>query len=85
MSQVAEKSKLDELCEKAVSRDDERIVFTHKGRKFALMTFEEFDFLSTLEDRYDSELMDAALKEMEEKGEKPIPLEEIMKKYEIEG
>ncbi len=84
MSHVIQTNKLDDLCEKVIHRDDERIVFTHKGQKFALLTNEEFEFLQTLEDRYDNEQADAAIKEMEEKGEKPIPYEQIRKELGLE-
>ena len=52
-----------------------------KGKKLVLLTAEDLDYLETLEDRFDNEACDRILKEMEEKGEKPIPLEEILDKY----
>ena len=69
----------DEFCEKAAA--EERVVFEYKGKKLALISADDLDYLETLEDRYDNEACDRILKEMEEKGEKPIPLEEILDKY----
>ena len=67
----------DQLCEKAAA--EERVVFEFKGKKLVLITAEDLDYLETLEDRFDNEACDRILKEMEEKGEKPIPFEQIRK------
>jgi len=69
----------DELCQRAAA--EERVVFEYNGIKLAMLSAEDLDCLETLEDRFDNEACDRILKEMEEKGEKPIPLEEILKKY----
>lgn len=67
----------DEYCEKAAA--EERVVFEYKGKKLALISAEDLDYLETLEDRCDNEACDRILKEMKEKGEKPIPYEQIRK------
>lgn len=67
----------DEFCEKAAA--EERVVFEYKGKKLALLSAQDLDDLETLEDRFDNEACDRILKEMEEKGEKPIPYEQIRK------
>jgi hypothetical protein len=72
----------DEFCEKAAA--EERVIFEYKGRKLALISAEDLDYLETLEDRYDNEACDRILKEMEEKGEKPIPYELIRKELGLE-
>ena len=76
MPQIIEKSELDVLCERIIT-GNERIIFTHCGKQFVLLSMEEFQFFEALEDHYDNELADAALAEMEEREEKPIPYEQI--------
>ena len=72
----------DDFCEKAVA--EERVVFEYKGKKLALISADDLDYLETLEDRYDNEACDRILKEMEEKGEKPVPFEQIRKELGLE-
>lgn len=63
----------DELCVKAAAED--RVVFEYHGKKLALISAEDLDYLETLEDRYDNELADAALAESDE----IIPYERVRK------
>jgi hypothetical protein len=63
----------DEFCAKAA--DEERVVFEYRGKKLALLSAEDLDYLETLEDRYDNELADAALSESDE----IIPYEQVRK------
>ena len=51
------------------------------GVAIYIISEEDMEALDALEDRYWNERADEALAEMKAKGEKPIPLSEIKKKY----
>jgi prevent-host-death family protein len=61
----------------------ERIVISRRGKEaVAVISIEDLRLLEELEaqeDRQDVEAAERVLQEMEEKGEKPIPLDEALK------
>ncbi len=72
---LAKKDQLNELCERASK--DERVVFEHRGKKFALIPFDDLELLKDLEDKDDLEAAQASLAEPGEN----IPLDVLLKKY----
>ncbi len=70
---------LEELSQRLAS--EERIRFDYKGKRLALLSADDLEALEALEDRYYNETCDRLLQEIENKGEIPIPLEEILIKY----
>ena len=74
-----EKADLIELCNQ-VAASGERIIVHRRGKGLALISVEDLEFFEELEDRMDYEAAEEALA----KGEKPIPLEDIKKKYGFE-
>ncbi|RJP35545.1 MAG: type II toxin-antitoxin system Phd/YefM family antitoxin [Candidatus Omnitrophota bacterium] len=72
-----------ELFCKKISQDDERIIFGYNGKKYALLSYEDLDYLEALEDRRLCALADSAIQELEMNGEKPVPWEEVKKELGI--
>lgn len=68
---------LADLCKQVEQIEDERLIFEFRGKHYALLTLEEFEYFEDIEEHMDYESVQSPLDEMEQMNDQDPQLFQI--------